>query len=471
LSDPSTAVNIDLFPPPTNVVIDTNAATNGYSTGSLNASATGTNLEYSINGNNWYPNGTFTGLDQGWDTLMIRDGNGCITNFPFLITNQSAAVPTLIGDKNSACPGDIIAISIIGMGVTNYSGVNICISYDPALAKVVGIPYHAPEFLNYGYDYSTAGQVYLYDNITPLITIADGDTLFTIQFQGLQYGNGTLDWSDFKPGICGMTNQNGVSLPPNVVPAILNFYRIPTATILSSSDACEGTSFSLSAAGDTLTHVWTLPDGSSVNGQQYTIPNVALSDAGAYLLTTTNTLLCVDTSSLLLSVHPKPQVALASSDPVCVETVEILSPGSSYASYIWNDGSTGPSIPNQGEGTYWVIIKDVNGCEGTDSLTLVVCPATLFVPSAFSPNSDGTNDAFKARYSDTDVLNNYKMIIYNRWGQLLFETNDINLGWDGKFKGESCPAGVYTYVIKFDKPVGKTFAQKNPLRGMVTLVR
>jgi len=471
----SAPVTIVDRPSPVITVLTPTNATNGLSNGSLVSTATGSiPLTYSINGGAiWQNNGNFSGLSPNNYTLQVKDANGCITTSPFSIINVNSATVTLTADTSSACPGDNIIINVVGAGVTNIKGVNICISYDPALAVVMSVPYVAPEFQGPPItDTSIPGEIYFYDNITPLINIPDGDILFSIEFKGLKSGTSLFDWDNFKPGICGITDVSGNDLLIDLNPGMLDFYPMPPATIIGPTDACEGNPVTLTALGDTLTHEWTLPNGSKIAGQLYAIPSVSITDAGSYyLLSTTTTFQCTDMDTLLLNVHPTPQAKLANGDILCMETVGELTPGSGFSSYTWNDGSTLPSLSVFGEGTYWVKVTDAYGCEGSDTVSLVICPAALFVPTAFSPNSDGLNDVFRAKYSDIDPLQNYSIQIYNRWGQLLFEGKDINDSWDGYFNGKECPAGVYAYVIRFDKPVGKTFSQKNPYMGVVTLIR
>ncbi|MCX8080204.1 MAG: CotH kinase family protein [Bacteroidia bacterium] len=88
------------------------------------------------------------------------------------------------------------------------------------------------------------------------------------------------------------------------------------------------------------------------------------------------------------------------------------------------------------------------------------------LPTGFTPNGDGLNDEFKILGSGR-FGKEFEMRIWNRWGQELFKTNDPNIGWDGRFKGEPCPAGVYAYLITYrnfnNEPV--------TLKGNITLIR
>ena len=88
----------------------------------------------------------------------------------------------------------------------------------------------------------------------------------------------------------------------------------------------------------------------------------------------------------------------------------------------------------------------------------------LFIPNAFSPNHDGINDVFMPVGI---FIKDYNLQIYNRWGEKIFESSDINKGWNGVFKGEDCPLGVYYYQIRLTGANGK----KTTKSGTVTLLK
>jgi gliding motility-associated-like protein len=99
--------------------------------------------------------------------------------------------------------------------------------------------------------------------------------------------------------------------------------------------------------------------------------------------------------------------------------------------------------------------------------TLLTQRANLFIPNAFTPNRDGINDDFKPVNYFTDLTGDYQMLIYNRWGQKIFETNDIQEPWKGDYKGDPAPSGVYVYYITYKSLEGLDI-QKH---GTVTLLR
>ena len=151
-----------------------------------------------------------------------------------------------------------------------------------------------------------------------------------------------------------------------------------------------------------------------------------------------------------------------------------LSAGAISGSWSFGDGTVLP-YANQGEahsyaapGTYTVelILEGAGGCMDTLSRELCIeVENELLLPDAFSPNGDGMNDVFKARGVD---VRGFNLMIYNRWGQRVFETSDIAEGWDGNYNDNAQEIGMYTYVLHYT--IGDAEAAKI-LKGMVLLLR
>jgi gliding motility-associated-like protein len=92
-------------------------------------------------------------------------------------------------------------------------------------------------------------------------------------------------------------------------------------------------------------------------------------------------------------------------------------------------------------------------------------PSTLYIPSAFTPNGDGLNDSFGAK---SENIERFKMQIYNRWGELMFESDDIEQWWDGTFRGEKIKTTeVFVYQVK---ALGKNDKSLIEEKGTVTLI-
>ncbi|MEO1624114.1 MAG: gliding motility-associated C-terminal domain-containing protein [Bacteroidota bacterium] len=130
---------------------------------------------------------------------------------------------------------------------------------------------------------------------------------------------------------------------------------------------------------------------------------------------------------------------------------------------------TGVNPGNQDLVTYSVTVTDENGCTGTRSIDItVIIPDCgepwIFFPNAFTPNDDGRNDRLRPRGFNIDQV---YWIIYNRWGEKIYEANNIEQSWDGTFNGEKLSPDVYGFYLRVTCTGGQTFTKK----GNVTLLR
>jgi gliding motility-associated-like protein len=145
-------------------------------------------------------------------------------------------------------------------------------------------------------------------------------------------------------------------------------------------------------------------------------------------------------------------------------------------SYIWtpatgldDPNSTNPiASPNQTT-VYILTITDPHGCIFIDTLKIIVLEVFCFdpyvyVPNAFTPDGDARNDVLFVRSKMVTEMN---LLVYDRWGEKVFETNDINYGWDGTFPGKKCDPGVFVYYLDATCHNKAKYIKK----GNVTLIR
>lgn len=116
--------------------------------------------------------------------------------------------------------------------------------------------------------------------------------------------------------------------------------------------------------------------------------------------------------------------------------------------------------------TYVVNITDVFGCSVNDTITVNIIANNFWAPTAFTPNGDGKDDIF---YIHGQGITNFSMGVYNRWGEELFHSEDMNQGWDGRrqITGEEMPDGAYIYYVKGTDTKGNAINSK----GMINLIR
>ena len=144
------------------------------------------------------------------------------------------------------------------------------------------------------------------------------------------------------------------------------------------------------------------------------------------------------------------------------------------SSYEWIYKNTNTAFSNAQDATYTVtdsgqhcfvlIAHNSLGCTDTaEHCGIRLMPDFVFVPSAFSPNNDDKNNTFNIVASYITLK---KFEIYNRWGQMVFFTNTLGKGWDGKYKGQDAEIGTYYYYIEYE-----AYGKKKTLKGDINLIR
>lgn len=138
-------------------------------------------------------------------------------------------------------------------------------------------------------------------------------------------------------------------------------------------------------------------------------------------------------------------------------------------SYYWDtDGSTNIGYTMTEVGMYTVLVEDMNCCQRLDTLT--VTGLQIDVPSAFSPDGNGLNDYFSALGPSEGVID-FSFTIYNKWGQMVWETTNFEDKWDGKIGSSPAAAGIYTWYINLNVPGNEMRNGKVKLTGTVMLFR
>ena len=160
------------------------------------------------------------------------------------------------------------------------------------------------------------------------------------------------------------------------------------------------------------------------------------------------------------------QVDLGKDRTLCAGETTILNASIPGATYLWQDGSTNSTYLVTKPGKYWVQAYFVEyNITTSDTIEIIDCEP-IFIPNSFTPNGDNLNDIFKVE--SLKEINDFKLIIYNRWGEQLFESTNINKGWDGTFKNKTVPLGVYVYMLT---GIIKDTGEQIKKTGSVTVVR
>lgn len=273
-----------------------------------------------------------------------------------------------------------------------------------------------------------------------------------------------------------MTDPTSCNTPDSIKKTI-SFNNINVAALFDVSDICEQHEVTLkNNSTQAATYTWDFGNGKSSTDFA---PGIKYDSAGSYTirLIARNPASCnkADTITKTVNVRPAP-VANFTHAPLIPETnkpINFTNTSKGADSYQWNFGDntgsteTNPTHLYKKTGTYLACLIALNkyGCYDTicRSVEADVFPLAD-IPTGFSPNDDGNNDILYVRGAGIEKMN---LVIYNRFGEKVFESNDQAVGWDGKFKNKPQPMEAYAYVLNVTFTDNTTFFKK----GNVTLLR
>lgn len=215
----------------------------------------------------------------------------------------------------------------------------------------------------------------------------------------------------------------------NTASITLSVSPTPTASVSGNATLCPGNSATLSASGGG-SYSWS-------NGQ--TSSSITASAAGTYSVIVSSGG-CSDTAATTVIMNSNP-TATVSPDITITQGQSTNLSASGGTTYTWNNGDNGASITVSPNSTtdYCVTVYDANNCQDTACVKVIVelcsTAGTLFLPNAFSPNGDGENDSLQIYYGNHACIKTLYLVIYNRWGEKVFETDKSDFKWDGKYEG------------------------------------
>ncbi|MFZ4402294.1 MAG: gliding motility-associated C-terminal domain-containing protein, partial [Bacteroidales bacterium] len=244
--------------------------------------------------------------------------------------------------------------------------------------------------------------------------------------------------------------------------AYINLTVKPLPVLAVSADKnpiCEGESTILTVGSNmpSTTYVW----NNNVTGNTL---SVAPTNSAYYYVTGTASN-CHDTSGITINVINQQSINLGDDDYLCVGDEKTLNANNLLGVFLWSNGTSGNTMILNEPGVFWLRV-DNNGCISSDTIVLKPC-SEIWVPNVFTPNNDGINDIFKA---NTKEIQKLQLYIYNRWGNLVFETKDINMGWNGKYAGGDAQSGVYYWLIRYNENRSSNQNVEKEIHGSITLL-
>ena len=426
-----------------------------------------------------------TNLGPGNHVLTVTDINGCV-DIATAIINEPAAITTILQGNDTICPGQSSTLAAIAFGgtgnltyqwnngntgatqtvspssSTSYSvfatDANGCVSaVDSAIVLVNDI-----NLINLSTVPDTTlceGSPYL---ISANVSGGIGNYFFNWD-SGLGQGQGPFvvapllntNYTVTVTDVCGNSINASVLVDVNPMPSV--------ALLPQAATACGSVAIDMVNNGvnpSTTNYLWDLGNGNYSSQEN---PTITYHQTGIYtvLLTLTSAEGCVnsDSTNMNITANPNP-VAQFDFNPreTTVLNSEITFDNYSINAntYSWAFGdntsstATNPIHNYATHGTYMItlIASNTFGCRDTVMAELLIEPEfNFYIPNAFTPDGNGRNEVFTAVGEE---IVTFDMQIFNRWGELIYETSSLEKGWDGSAKGgsEISLAGVYVYNIK-----------------------
>lgn len=206
---------------------------------------------------------------------------------------------------------------------------------------------------------------------------------------------------------------------------------------------CAGKSINLDAYHPGIEHYsWNNGAASS---------SITVQEAGTYYVTATSGRCILSDTFKLSTIKAVLNINQADTTVCNTDPISITADCNLSSTYLWSDGTQGATITPAASGNYTVTASNICG-EFSKSVSINVedCYCELWFPTAFSPNGDGLNDVFGPKIAPGCSFSNYKFKVYNRYGQLIFSTNQAGLGWDGAHLNRTAEAGVYYYIVEYE---------------------
>ncbi len=457
------SITVEVLPPPTAVISGpTSACDNAPIT--LTASGGGTYL--------W---------STGESSSSISVNPSAATTYSVIVTigscsdttTQAITVNTApngsISGASAICIGDTTTLTASGGTIYNWN------TGETSASEVVS-PSVATTYEAYVEDANGCIDTvqFLVDvNPLPTISVAGNDTICTGDSTTLTASGGiAYVWSTAEssssivvnPSITTVYTVTGsdANSCSNSANYTVNVLPPPTAGISGDTLVCEGGPVLLMASGGG-TYVW------NTGATTSSITDNPLSTTTYSVVASVGT--CSDTAQYTVNVTPNPPADAGSDVTIIIgQSADLQATGGS--TYTWIDDATlsctdcdNPTASPTVSTDYCVIVED-NGCSDTACVRVNVdiqC-GDLFVPTAFSPNGDSNNDCFQV-YSN--CLKSLHLRVYARWGELVYESTDIEGCWDGTYKGEDLNTSTFVYVVEVSLLDGTT----ETLKGNVSLIR
>lgn len=298
------------------------------------------------------------------------------------------------------------------------SSNGICEDFD-----TVEVAYVAPPQVDLGPDVAICANEMLTLSVTnPNLSYTWNDHSQGTNLNCLHQG---IYWVDADNGVCVSRDS-----------MLLSYLPTPNVDLGNDTSLCNGQSLTLSAAYPGASFLWQ---------DQSTADSLHVTQTGIYsVLASINS--CSDTDTLRVNAYQLIDMVVDTTG--CIGETIRLEPGIN-GTYQWQNLSDTNFLDVTQNGHYWVQVSNECGLEKVNYFVhFDVCGCFIYAPNTFTPNADELNQNFEIKYSCD--LNYYQLQIYNRWGELLFESYDPDIGWDGSYRDRMVQNGIYVYKLEYN---------------------
>jgi len=388
------------------------------------------------------------------ETITIVEGPSVFLGPDGVSCNDQVTIGSAFGTADAVLwstgsTDDFITITSTGTySVEVFEGG--CIGYDEIFLELV------PEFTV---------------DLGPDLTICDGVASVTLDagsFPGANYtwssspdNSQTLDVS--TPGTYSVDVEISGCVESDEIEVVIGNLSLDLSSDIepvlgTTLDFCEGESAVLSAGIGGVDYSWSTGESTE---------SITVTQSGTYTLEIDQGG-CTASDEVFITVHPQPSITLSPEEefcPILQPTVSLGIEPEAGTTYSWDNGDNGPDIIVSLAGDYTVTAESTEGCISTATASVIEkCNSTFVIANAFSPNGDSANDIFRPNVA---FITEYQMLVVNRYGEIIFISDDPNEGWDGTYKEKEQPVGLYGWAVKF---VDQDAVQK-AYKGNVTLIR
>ena len=239
-----------------------------------------------------------------------------------------------------------------------------------------------------------------------------------------------------------------------------------TANIVNDTSVCIGNYASLWARGG-ASYLWYTSSGSISTDSS--LSQIIYSPT-TYFVDVTDVNSCITTMSVFVDTLNNPYLELGENIEAEWGSITTLNPITNGVNFWWSPSGglsctncSNPTVTAQESVTYYLTVKSSNGCFNYDTINISF-NGSIYVPNSFTPNGNGGNDIFYVYGKD---IIEFDLTIFDRWGEQIFHSTNLDFGWDGTYRGTIAKTETYVWKVKYKDVLGET----GTLFGTVTLIR